>query len=106
MNHIKLKLVLVIFPFLWGSAFGYTGASGRNIVKHSSGVIMVARATKLAAKSHAIKRYGRNIKILSNRFSKNVSSEGERGGYICRRVVLKTQYGDRKTLGICAVSKK
>lgn len=105
MNRTKLKLliILTIFSFLWGSAFSYASSSGRNTVKNNSGVIFVARATRLAAKSYAIKRYGRNIKILSNRFSKNVfPAKSEEKKYICRKVVLKTRHGDRKTLRVCA----
>lgn len=110
MNRIKIKrvlVVLIVFSFVWGNAFSYAASSGRNTVKNNnSGVIIVARATRLAAKSHAIKRYGRNIKILSNRYSRSLSAKKpELKKYICRKVVLKTKHGDRKTVGVCARKK-
>ncbi|HFC92404.1 MAG TPA: hypothetical protein ENJ51_06290 [Leucothrix mucor] len=107
MGRLKLKLVftiLIVFYSVFASAFSYAELSGRNTIRsNNSGVIIVAKATRLAAKSHAIKRYGRNIKILSNRLSRSVSSKklGSKK-YICRKVVLKTKYGERKTIRVCS----
>jgi hypothetical protein len=77
----------------------YGASSGRNAIEDNyMGVIYVKKVTRLAAKSYAIRRYGRNIKILSNRLLKN----SRIGKYICRRIVLKTRYGDRRTMKICS----
>lgn len=107
MGRLKLKLVfttLIVFSSVFGSAFSYAESYGRNTIKNNnSRVIIVARATRLAAKSHAIKRYGRNIKILSNRLSRSLSlRKSGLKKYICRKVVLKTRRGDRKTVGVCS----
>ena len=52
----------------------------------------IAKPTSLAAKSFAVRKFGRNIKILSNRYLK---SSG------CYRIVIKTKSGYRESLKIC-----
>jgi hypothetical protein len=104
LNYKILFTALIVSSFLCSNVATYATSSGRNTAKDNHmGVIYVKKATKLAAKSYAIRRYGRNIKILSNRLSKNVLLKNSRmGKYICRRVVLKTKRGDRKTMKICS----
>lgn len=53
----------------------------------------IAKPTSLAAKSFAVKKFGHNINILSNRFIKKSG---------CYRIVIKTKIGNRETLKICA----
>jgi hypothetical protein len=106
MYYVKpkiLSIVLIVFLFLQFSSIAYATSSGRNMTKGTpSKVVMVDKATKLAAKSYVIKKYGRNIKILSNRHLSSESLEKpELKKYNCRKIVLKTRTGDRKTLKIC-----
>lgn len=101
MNNLKSKsllLISIVCCFHW-----VTASAGRNTTKEQSPNIIIAdKVTKLAAKSHVIKKYGRNIKILSNKSLKNSSSESPNlKKYICRRVVLKTEGGERKTVNVC-----
>jgi hypothetical protein len=58
----------------------------------TSSTKFVTNPTSLAAKSFALKKFGRNISVLSNRFLK---SSG------CYRIVIKTKSGNRETLKIC-----
>jgi hypothetical protein len=105
MNTIKSKsllLIAIICCFYWITASAVT-ASGRNTSKEKSpSVVIVDKVTKLAAKSHVIKKYGRNIKILSNKSFKSSSlKQPKLEKYFCRRVVLMTEAGERKTVNIC-----
>jgi len=105
MNDLKSKsllLISIICCFSWVTASAIT-SSGRNTAKEESPNIIIAdKVTKLAAKSHVIKKYGRNIKILSNKSLKSSSLESPNlKKYFCRRVVLKTEGGERKTVNVC-----
>ena len=51
--------------------------------------------TDLAAKSFAIRKFGRNIDILSNRFSKKSG---------CYKIVIRTRNNTREVLKICPKS--
>ncbi len=94
---------LLMSFFIIAGSFVYATPSGRNTSKNNNIEIkFVKKATWLAAKSYAIRQYGRNINILSNRVLK--SSTTKKYGLknsSCRRVVLKTKNGERKTLNIC-----
>ena len=95
---------IVSFFIILSSFSVHANSSGRNTSKDKHPKIkFVTKATKLAAKSYAIKRYGRNINILSNRQLKKSVVKKKYGlkNSSCRRVVLKTKSGDRKTLNIC-----
>jgi len=105
MNGLKSKsllLISIVCCFYWITASAIT-SSGRNTAKEQSPhIIITDKVTKLAAKSHVIKKYGRNIKILSNKSLKNSSTESPNlKKYVCRRVVLKTEGGERKTVNVC-----
>ena len=52
----------------------------------------IKKPTRLAAKSFAVKRFGREIKILSNRFFKKSG---------CYKIVIKTKSGNIEVLRIC-----
>ncbi len=94
---------LLMSFFIIGGSLVYAKSSGRNTKKDNNIEInFVKKATWLAAKSYAIRQYGRNIDILSNRVLKNsiVKKYGLKKSS-CRRVVLKTKKDERKTLNIC-----
>jgi len=94
---------LLMSFFIIGGSLVYATPSGRNTKKDNNIEIkFVKKVTWLAAKSYAIRQYGRNINILSNRVLK--SSITKKYGLkksSCRRVVLKTKDDERKTLNIC-----
>jgi hypothetical protein len=95
---------MISFLIILSSVNAHANPLGRNTSKDTHPKIkFVTKATKLAAKSYAIKRYGRNINILSNRLIKKSIVKKKYGlkNSSCRRVVLKTKNGDRKTLNIC-----
>jgi len=106
MNYFSSRFFLVSFLinfYIFTNSFVYATPSGRNTFKDNGIKIkFVTKATKLAAKSYAIKQYGRNINILSNRALKSstIKKYGLKNSS-CRRVVLKTKIGERKTLNIC-----
>ena len=106
----KFFFVSLLISFsVFMAPFVYATPSGRNTSKDSAIKIkFVAKATKLAAKSYPIRQYGRNINILSNRVLKSsaIKKYGLMKNSLCRRVVLKTKTGDRKTLNICGKPKK
>ena len=54
----------------------------------------INKVTKLGAKYLTIKKYGKNIRFLSNRRIRS-----------CQRVVIKTKAGTRETLKYCTVKK-
>lgn len=88
LNKLKLSIFtgLVISLF---STSSYTTTANKNIIK----IKFINNPTSLAAKSFAVKKFGRNINILSNRFSKKSG---------CYKIVIKTKSGNRETLQICA----
>ena len=85
MNKSKFKLA--IFTSILLSSFISTTIQAR-----STTVKVNVSPTKLGAKYFAMKKYGRNIRILSNR---SLKSSG------CRRIVVKTATGKRETLKLC-----
>jgi hypothetical protein len=106
MNHSKanpLFVVLTAFSFLCLHSVLYATSTGRNGGKDNKDeTIHIVKATKLGVKSYIIKRYGRNINILSNRPLKIVSAKKpQQKIYRCRRVVVKTRSGNRESLKIC-----
>lgn len=84
----KRKFKLAIFTGVLLSAFMST-----TIHAGSTTVKVKVSPTKLGAKFLVMKKYGRNIKILSNRSLKKSG---------CRRIVIKTEAGKRETLKYCA----
>lgn len=112
MNFYEPKIFFISFVvgffIILSSLAVHATPSGRNTSKDNlTKVKFVIKVTKLAAKSYAIKRYGRNINILSNRSLKSsVIKEYGLKKSTCRRVVLKTKSGDRKTLNICEKPEK
>lgn len=106
MNHSKanpLFVVLTAFSFLCIHSALYATTAGRNDGKDNKDkTIHIVKATKLGVKSYLIKRYGRNINILSNRSLKVASAKKpQQKIYRCRRVVVKTKSGNRESLKIC-----
>ncbi|MCK5810776.1 MAG: hypothetical protein KAH00_06780 [Cocleimonas sp.] len=93
MKHTKLAFVF--FSSLIVSSLIITSThalSPKAPIKKTDRVKLVTKPTSLAAKSFAVKKFGRNIKILSNRLLK---SSG------CYRIVIKTKGGKRETLKVC-----
>lgn len=89
-----------IFSGLFISLFfisSYAATNKKPIVKNSVEIKFITKPTRLAAKSFAVRKFGRNINVLSNRLSKKSG---------CYKIVIKTKKGDRKTLKICAIKVK
>lgn len=86
------KLTLTFFTSLIISSLIITSTHALSPSKGPSKTKFVAKPSSLAAKSFAVRKFGRHIKILSNRFMK---SSG------CYRIVIKTKSGNRETLKIC-----
>jgi hypothetical protein len=106
MNRVKantFSVVLMAFSFLYANTALYAASTGRNGDKDNKDeTVHIVKATKLGVKSYVIKRYGRNINILSNRPLKVASAtKPKQKVYRCRRVVIKTRSGDRESLKIC-----
>jgi hypothetical protein len=94
MKYNTLKKI--IFSGLFIGLFfvsSYATTANKTIVKNTVEIKFITKPTSLAAKSFAVKKFGRNINILSNRFSKKSG---------CYKIVIKTKKGDRETLKICA----
>lgn len=94
MKHINFEriiIVLMINVFFISSSHAL-GVKESIIKKPVIKTIFIKNPTGLAAKSFAVKTFGRNIKILSNKL---LESDG------CFRIVVKTKDGDRETLKIC-----
>ncbi|MCK5902337.1 MAG: hypothetical protein KAG28_04245 [Cocleimonas sp.] len=87
----KLKLVALTTSFIVGSFFTLSAYAGSSVLKVKTANAKTA-PSRLAAKSMAIKTFGRRIRILSNRVLKTSG---------CRRIVLKTAQGERETLKLC-----
>ncbi len=83
---------LVFFIGLMTSFLIITSSHATNKKKVDNKTKFVITPTDLAAKSFAIKKFGRNIDILSNRFSKKSG---------CYKIVIKTKNGNREALKIC-----
>jgi hypothetical protein len=86
------KLISTFFASLIISLLISTNSQALSPNKGSTSTKFIANPSNLAAKSFAVRKFGRNIKILSNRYLK---SSG------CYRIVIKTKSGDRETLKIC-----
>ena len=101
---------LLISFFIIAGTPVHAAPSGRNTTKDNKAKVkikFVTKATKLAAKSYAIRQYGRNINILSNRvLKKTILKKYGLKNSSGRRIVLKTKGGTIKTLNICNRNKK
>ncbi len=73
-------------------SFFITNAQAASPNKEPLKTKFIKKPTRLAAKSFAVKRFGREIKILSNRFFKKSG---------CYKIVIKTKSGNIETLKIC-----
>jgi hypothetical protein len=94
MKYKKLKLTL--FACLITSAFIGTNTYAFTQKPNKTPLIktkFIANPTSLAAKSFALKKFGRNINILSNRLVKKSG---------CYKIIIKTKTGNRETLKICS----
>ena len=103
-KFLSFSLLMSFFIiFIIVGSFVYATPSGRNTNKNNDIEIkFVKKATWLAAKSYAIRQYGRNINILSNRVLKSsITKKYGLKNSSCRRIVLKTKNDERKTLNIC-----
>jgi hypothetical protein len=89
MKHINFKLVITSLVI---NLLIVTGAHALAKTESTIKTIFTKKPTSLAAKSFAVKTFGRNIKILSNKL---LESDG------CYRIVLMTKGGNRETLKIC-----
>ena len=89
MKHINFKLIIAVLMMnLFIISSSHALVERELVIK----TIFTKKPTSLAAKSFAVKAFGRNIKILSNKL---LESDG------CYRIVIKTKSGDRETLKIC-----
>jgi len=88
MNYKKLKLV--VFTGIIFTSFTITTANAGSILI-KAGKSKNALSS-LTARSHAFKRFGRRIKILSNR---RLKLSG------CRRISIRTSFGKKEILRIC-----
>jgi hypothetical protein len=88
----QTTFVSTFFASLIISSLIVTSVQALSSNKKTSKIKFIAKPTSLAAKSFAVRKFGRNIKILSNRYLK---SSG------CYRIVIKTKSGDRESLKIC-----
>jgi len=83
----------VIFTGLVASLLIITSTYAASGKKKGSGEIKyISKPTDLAAKSFAVKKFGRNINILANRFSKKTG---------CYKIVIKTKKGNVEDLQVC-----
>jgi hypothetical protein len=89
----RTKLMFTFFTSLVISLLINTNTQALSSNKWATSTKFIANPSNLAAKSFAVKKFGRNIKILSNRYLK---SSG------CYRIVIKTRSGNRETLKICS----
>jgi len=92
MKHINFKFAitaLMINLFIINSSHALVKKEPvESVIK----TIFTKNPTGLAAKSFAVKSFGRNIKVLSNKL---LESDG------CFRIVVMTKNGTRETLKIC-----